>query len=271
MRATILLVAAGLPLAGCGAVSAETPAPPVPSTASAAQDGSVASASVSTGPGGGTAVAEATDLYTFEYGWPSDAAAAPGIAALLERRRAEARAVLVAEAREAKADAEANGFPFRPHHRETEWLLAADTPRFVSLTADTATYSGGAHGMYGREALVWDRKESVALDPVEMFESGAALTGAIRPAYCEALDRQRAERRGAPVEPGTPFGECPSVSELTVIAGSSDGRAFDRIGFYAGPYVAGPYAEGDYEVTLPVTPAILAAVKPAYRDAFALR
>ncbi len=36
------------------------------------------------------------------------------------------------------------------------------------------------------------------------------------------------------------------------------------------PYVAGAYAEGDFEFTLPVSPAMLRAVKPDYRDAFAL-
>ena len=43
----------------------------------------------------------------------------------------------------------------------------------------------------------------------------------------------------------------------------------DRIGILIGPYEAGPYAEGGYEVTLPVTPAILAVVKPEYRASFA--
>ncbi|MEO0056797.1 MAG: hypothetical protein RIT17_233, partial [Pseudomonadota bacterium] len=32
----------------------------------------------------------------------------------------------------------------------------------------------------------------------------------------------------------------------------------------------GSYAEGPYEVTLPVTQAVLAAVKPEYKAAFAL-
>ena len=47
-------------------------------------------------------------------------------------------------------------------------------------------------------------------------------------------------------------------------------RRFDRIGLLAAPYVAGAYAEGSYEVTLPVTPKVLAAVKPEYKAAFAL-
>jgi len=55
-----------------------------------------------------------------------------------------------------------------------------------------------------------------------------------------------------------------------VLLGSSDRKAFNRIGLLAAPYVAGSYAEGTYEVTLPVTPAVLQAVKPEYKAAFAL-
>lgn len=63
---------------------------------------------------------------------------------------------------------------------------------------------------------------------------------------------------------------CPPVKDLTILLGSTNGRAIDRIGLLADPYVAGSYAEGSYEVTLPVTRAIAGAVKPAYRAAFAL-
>ena len=55
----------------------------------------------------------------------------------------------------------------------------------------------------------------------------------------------------------------------TLILGSRNHKTFDRIGFLIAPYEAGPYAEGSYEVTLPVTPAVLAAVKPEWRGAFA--
>ena len=55
------------------------------------------------------------------------------------------------------------------------------------------------------------------------------------------------------------------------VALSSNRRAIDRLGLLVGPYVAGAYAEGSYDITLPVTPAVLKAVKPEYRGAFAVR
>jgi hypothetical protein len=41
-----------------------------------------------------------------------------------------------------------------------------------------------------------------------------------------------------------------------------------EITFHADPYVAGPYAEGDYDISLPVTAEVIAALKPAYRSSF---
>ena len=67
------------------------------------------------------------------------------------------------------------------------------------------------------------------------------------------------------------FDDCIDPVKSTVILGSSNKRTFDRIGVLVGPYEAGPYAEGDYEVTLPVTQAVLAAVRPEYRAAFSLK
>lgn len=109
--------------------------------------------------------------------------------------------------------------------------------------------------------------------PLTLFTSPAAIDAMIQQPFCAMLDKERAKRRGEPVRRGSGamFDECIQPSQQTVILGSSNGRAFDRIGILVGPYAAGPYAEGDYEVTLPVSPALLRAVKPEYRDAFSVR
>ena len=94
----------------------------------------------------------------------------------------------------------------------------------------------------------------------------------IQPPFCTELDQERGKRRGEPVKgDGSMFHDCIKPSEQTVILGSSTGKAFDKIGVLVGPYAAGPYVEGDYEFTFPVTAKLLAAVKPEFRDAFAVR
>ena len=85
--------------------------------------------------------------------------------------------------------------------------------------------------------------------------------------FCKALNKERAARREG--EQMELFEDCIDPTEAVIILGSSNRRVFDRIGFLIAPYLAGPYVEGDYEVTLPVTPAVLAKVKPQYRSSFA--
>ncbi|HBM05432.1 MAG TPA: hypothetical protein DD369_07510, partial [Erythrobacter sp.] len=67
------------------------------------------------------------------------------------------------------------------------------------------------------------------------------------------------------------FDDCPGLDEASVLLGSSNGKTFDRLSVYFGPYVAGPYAEGDYELDFPVTASVLDAVKPDYADAFSVK
>lgn len=109
------------------------------------------------------------------------------------------------------------------------------------------------------------------LDPIAVFTSPAALERAIAPIYCARLKAERARRLAPDQDTDDLFSKCPPLSDLTLLLGSTDRRRMSRIGLIADPYVAGSYAEGQYEVTLPVTPAILAMVKPAYRAAFAAR
>jgi hypothetical protein len=92
---------------------------------------------------------------------------------------------------------------------------------------------------------------------------------AIRQPFCVLLDREREKRRGEPVKRDDMFGNCPDYGEVTVLLRDSDknGR-FDHIAITADQYVAGPYAEGPYEISLPITAAMIERLKPDYRASF---
>lgn len=131
---------------------------------------------------------------------------------------------------------------------------------------------GGAHGMTLAGAAVWDKAAGRRLAPTDLFRSTAAIQSAIGDAFCRTLDRERERRRGEPVIRGDdPFTACPKVAEATLILGSTDGRTIDRLGLLVDPYVAGAYAEGGFDLTIPVTAEVIAALKPEYRDAFTTR
>lgn len=232
-----------------------------------------ATSSAGTASNGARAVAEETDDFLFEYSYPGEAGRIAELAALLDIWLEQRRSELAREAVEARREARAEGFPYNKHSYLAEWKVVSELPEWLSLSADISTYTGGAHGNYTVDALVWDKEAERALDGIDLFVAPAALGEALGDTFCDALDRERAKRREAPIaeDSDDPFDQCPGVEELEVLVGSSNRRTFNRLTLYVGPYVAGPYAEGAYEINLPVDRAILAAVKPEYREAFSAR
>ena len=136
-----------------------------------------------------------------------------------------------------------------------------------------ASYSGGAHGMYGVQSLVWDREEEQASKGLRCSILRSRWSRVWASGYCDTLNAERSERRGFAVEPDSDdmFDDCPGLDEATVLLGSSNGKTFDRLAVYFGPYVAGAYAEGAYELDFPVTASVIDAVKPAYAGAFSVK
>jgi hypothetical protein len=227
---------------------------------------------------GGAAAASAdeihvkTDAYEFTYSYPAAAARIPALKARLDKAAARQQAEIAAQAREGRAAAKQNSFPFNPYNSSTGWQVVADLPAWLSLSGTSGDYTGGAHPNHGPTALLWDKTRNREVKAADLFASKAALSAAIRAPFCAALNRERAEKRGKPIDPKSKdeFDACLDPVDEVVILGSADHAHFTRIGVLMGPYAAGPYVEGDYDVTLPVTQAVLSAVRPEYRDAFAL-
>ena len=216
-----------------------------------------------------------TERMTFGYSYPKEAGSIAPLAAMLDADGKAIQAELERTTAAEQAEAAKGGFDFRPHSYEMAWKVVTDTPQFLSLSGEFSTYTGGAHGMYGVRSLVWDKRAGRSLDGAALFASPAALDQALGAKLCDALNAERVKRRGAPLEEGAEeggvdeFSRCISTAEATVLVGSSTGAAFDRIGIWFGPYVAGSYAEGAYELDFPVDGAVMRAVKPVYRAAFA--
>lgn len=215
---------------------------------------------------------ERTSTFLFDYSYPAEAAAIPSLVAELEADMAKQRRELITAAKEGQAAAKEDGYEFNPYSHSVNWSVVANLPGWLSLSAAADDFSGGAHPNHWSQALLWDKAADQSRVATDLFISRAALAAALRGPFCKALNRERAERRGEPVNADSddPFDQCIDPTGSTVILGSSNKQQFDRIGILIAPYEAGPYAEGDYEITLPVTQAVLAAVKPQYRSVFAL-
>ena len=239
----------------------DAPAPPAPPGNAPARGG------------GARKVKETGPLYDFEYAYPAEAGAIPALKAWLDADLKKQRVDLIAEAKDGKADAGTNDYPFNGFSSGLTWSRVADLPGWLSLSGLTYEFTGGAHPNHGYAALLWDKTANRQRAATDLFLSKPAFSAAIRVAFCDALDRQRATKRGAKInrQTGDEFDACLDPAESTLILGSSNHQTFDRLGVLIGPYEAGPYAEGDYEVNLPVTQAVLDAVKPEYKAAFALK
>jgi hypothetical protein len=262
-----------LPLLLLAACSAKEPEAPV-ATASASGVPVVTAAAIATAAAAtARAVKEENDLYEFEYGYPAAAAAIAPLREWLDADLTEQRATLARESRTERDEAKKDNFEYRAHSQSFDWKVVTETPHWLSLSTLVGSYTGGAHPNYYFATLVWDKDRAQRLEPVALFTSKEALSRAIRKDFCAQLNRQREKKRGEPVNADSTdeFDACIDPVGETVILGSTNRQQFNRIGVLVAPYEAGPYAEGDYEVTLPVTAAVLAAVKPEYRGSFSVK
>lgn len=269
MRASLFLISLALSSAACSD-GAEYAADVGVDESAAAVASRTAAASI-----GAEAVSleEETDRFQFAYAWPQEAASIAALDKDLRQKADAMRAQLEKEADDDWNAAEGQDWSPRQHSASMEWQVVADIPRFLSLSGEMATYSGGAHGMYGVSSLVWDREAGEGMDGVALFNSPVALEQGLGRRLCETLNSAREKRRGTAIEEGSKdtFDNCPGLDEASVLVGSSNGRTFDRITVYFGPYVAGPYAEGAYELDFDVTASVIDAVKPEYAGAFSVR
>lgn len=263
-------------LAGCGGGASDgddqaTLAPSVNTAAPAATP----TPSPTPTPAAAVSIKASDPGLSFTYGWPAAAAAIPELDQWLRGNADHLRREAAARARADIAEARKSGYDMHDHSYEETWSVVADAPRLLVLQSEGYVFTGGAHGMPVVTTLFWDKAARRRLGPTDLFDT-ARLYAAIRPAFCKALDDERAKRRGAPVDRDAKgeiadFVSCvdPSKQILLPVA-RRGGGALDTVRLVIMPYEAGPYAEGIYQLDLPVTDGVMAAVKPAWRAAFSV-
>lgn len=216
-------------------------------------------------------LAEKTETLDFSYSWPAQAAAIPGLDQWLRGNAASLKAEAAKTAKDDKAGSVSEAYAFNQHSYSEDWKVVADGPRLLVMQSEGYQYTGGAHGFPVATVILWDRQAAKRLALSAVLDADA-MEKATRKAFCAELDRQRAERRGGPVEPDEAvptFSACVPAKPYGFIPIATKGSGvINQIRVSIPPYEAGPYAEGTYEIDLPMTQAMLAAVKPDYRAAF---
>ena len=247
------------------AACSQQPAPP---PANQAEASAIATKPVEPPP---TAFAfdEKNDLIDFHYGWSAEAAAVPQLVARFRKDLDKVKAELIVGAEEDKAFRAKEGFDFNQYSSTTDYNTAGQSARLLSLAAEAAAYTGGAHGNSGTSGLLWDRQAAKEIKIADLFAEPANMDRLLTQRWCDALNKAREEKRGEPVGGEGMFDECPKLSEIAILPTDKDknGR-FERLILTASPYVAGPYVEGSYEIDLAVTPDLIAALKADYQPSF---
>jgi len=210
------------------------------------------------------------DLVEFNYAWSAEASRQPALVRQLRRDLEASFSATTAAAAADRASANATKRPFRSHSFSRRWATAGQSSRLLSLDGRTSTFTGGAHPNHGSKALLWDRRLRREVTLASLLASPQSLTTLLRPAYCRALDAERARRRGGSVPAVAMFAGCPRLDQLTLVPADRDrdGR-FDTLRMIADPYVAGPYSEGYYVIEQALGPRFRSELKPAYRASFA--
>ena len=208
----------------------------------------------------------------FDYAWPREAAGIPDLDVWLRGNAERLRKQTEEGGKSEQASAQQNGYEFHGYSYSEAWHVEADLPALLVMQSDGYSYTGGAHGMPIVTVLFWDKAAKKRLGTSDLFDL-PALIAALKPRFCKALNAERSERRGEPVNPKDDnqlpeFVQCVDPANQTVLPVSKSGKTLDTIRFVIMPYEAGPYAEGIYEIDLPVTAAVLKAVKPAYKASF---
>lgn len=216
---------------------------------------------------GGVVVEEKGQGFSFSYGWPGQVHSVPRLQSLLEKLRAEARNEAEPCVPQTDIPCPEIGFDY-----DTQWEWLGRGGALVSLMATPYAFTGGAHGNFHHEGLIWDDEAGRGIAPSELW--GASWSHHFRERYCAELNREREARRGEPVDPNGPefMTACPPLGEVVALPADEDGNGrFETMALALAPYAAGPYSEGSYGFGLPLRAADLALIPVKYRAAFESR
>ncbi|HEV2866403.1 MAG TPA: hypothetical protein VGX37_07795 [Allosphingosinicella sp.] len=219
-------------------------------------------------PPGSVCIGRVTDTYEFTFAWPPEAARVAGLEAILRREAAARERWMRRESRSsARERAQGEAEPMRFSYAEG-WSVDLSRLELAAASGSAQAYTGGAHGGVAYYVILMNPRTARRIDLADLFANREGGLAAVQASFCPSLRREVEERRSG--EESQEEVECPPAAEhpVTLVPGE-DGRAVAMMALL-NPYVVGSWAEGPYEVQFPVTPQLLAALKPEYRSAFAL-
>lgn len=203
----------------------------------------------------------------FDYRWPREASAIPGLRRHLTSEMKNDQARYSRMAAEDRASRGRQDFPFNPYSFSRQLRFGGQTARLASFADERNVFTGGAHGNPSTVPLLWDKKTGKTVKFANLFTRSPSSI--LKAPFCQRLVELRKNKLGGDGTPGAYWEQCPDPVTLSVIPEVKGGSSrFNTINVTASPYEAGAYVEGYYVVLLPVTSALVAAMKQEYRSSF---
>ena len=200
----------------------------------------------------------------FAYDYPTELSVHPQLVSLLEARKSERKAQFQEDVDALKGEEAANNLD-----SQTDWEIKSQTDRLMVLVSSNYVYSGGAHGMFWSDAILWDKAKQTEVSFLDLFTNKDEAKKLILPAYCAMLDAERLGMRGEPTPKDDLFGECVDPFEHGIAYPTNLGaNGYLRITFALPPYSAGPYVEGEYAFDIAAPSYITDKLKPEYKELF---
>jgi Deacetylase PdaC len=210
------------------------------------------------------AFAQEQEKSEFSYTYPDTLSANPKLVQELEARKVKRSALFEEDVKTVGEAGAANNL-----ESQASWEIKSETDRLIVLVSSNYVYSGGAHGMFWSDAILWDKKRGQEIGFLDLFADKEAATKALMPAYCAMLDAERLGMRGEATAKDALFGDCVDPFENGIVFPTALGSGgYLRIGFVLPPYSAGPYVEGEYSFDISAPDYITKGLKPEYRDLF---
>jgi hypothetical protein len=205
--------------------------------------------------------------YGFAFIYPRRAERIPALMAALRREAAAHERWMRARANEACAERAESGDPCPTESLvyEQGWTLNADLPALAAASSISFFYIGGAHEGSRTDAILVDRRAGRRIALGDLFADRRSGLAIVQRDFCRVLAAQIAERHAG--EADYVAMPCPAIGRQPVTLCTEHGRITTMMALL-GRYVMGSWGEPGYDVELAVTPAIVAALKPAYRASF---
>lgn len=197
--------------------------------------------------------AETGPNHAFLYAFPAEIRAIPLLFVSFRRSQSRAWERFQAVIEEARRN------PDGLYSREEVYTVDADRPELLALAVRQVQRNGGPEARWSVGSLIWARRSGALITFEGLFEDAQAGQALVNTLFCPTLRQAREAALGGPHE------DCPNDYFARLIPGG-DGR-IARLHLSFDPMDG--LDDGQFDVEIPVTPALIESLERQFRPAFA--